>query len=324
MELPMYPIPRVVISKCLGFDHCRYNGEIIPDNFIDKLRSYVEFITVCPEVEIGLGTPRAPIRIIEEKGGRSLFQPDSGKYFTRQMLDFTDAYLSSLSEIDGFILKNRSPSCGPADVKIFQGYDRSAGAYRDSGFFGGEVVKRFGQLAVEDEGRLKNFTIREHFLTKLFTLARFRQAEETADMGSLVKFHSEHKLLLLAYNQAHYRISGRIVANHEHHKAKQVYRLYRGELLHILRRPPRYTSMINTLQHAFGWISDNLASDEKRFFLKTLENYRDERIPLSTILHLIHAWAIRFKNEYLSSQVLLNPYPQDLTEITDSGKGRNF
>jgi len=320
----MHPKPRVVISRCLGFDHCRYNGEIIPDNFIEKLRQHVEFITVCPEVEIGLGTPRAPIRIVEKNAERTLFQPETGHFFTRKMLDFTDSFLSGLTDIDGFILKNRSPSCGPADVKIFQGFDRSASSYRGSGFFGGQVTNRFAQLAIEDEGRLKNFTIREHFLTKLFTLARFRLAKKEKDMAALIDFHSRHKLLLLAYNQAHYRISGRIVANHQKQQPVKVYQQYAEELSHILKSPPRFTSMINTVQHAFGWVSENLTGEEKKFFLKSLENYRDERIPLSTLLHLINAWAIRFRNEYLLSQVLLDPYPQHLAEITDSGKGRNY
>jgi uncharacterized protein YbgA (DUF1722 family)/uncharacterized protein YbbK (DUF523 family) len=320
----MFPTPRVVISKCLGFDRCRYNGEVIPDLFIDKLRDHVEFITICPEVEIGLGTPRAPIRIVEKSGELNLFQPDSGKYFTRPMIDFTDKYLSSLADIDGFILKNRSPSCGPADVKIFHGLEKSAGAYRGSGFFGGEVVNRFSQTAIEDEGRLKNFSIREHFLIKLFTLARFRQTRQKGDMGALVKFHSEHKLLLLACNQAHYRFSGKIVANHEKRKSAEVYHLYHQELVHILKTNPRYTAMINTLQHAFGWISNALSKEERQFFLNSLEEFRDERIPLSTVLHLIHAWAIRFQNDYLSAQVLLNPFPRQLAGITDSGKGRNY
>jgi uncharacterized protein YbgA (DUF1722 family)/uncharacterized protein YbbK (DUF523 family) len=320
----MFPKPRIVISKCLGFDRCRYNGEIIPDLFIEKLREHVEFVTICPEVEIGLGIPRAPIRIVEESEELNLFQPESGKYFTGQMEKFTDKYLSSLTDIDGFILKNRSPSCGPADVKIFYGFEKSAGAYRGSGLFGGEVVRRFSQVAIEDEGRLKNFTIRDHFLIKLYTLTRFRLAQKRADMGALVKFHSEHKLLLLAYNQAHYRLCGKIVANHEKRKSSDVYQLYYQELVHILKSNPRYTAMINTLQHAFGWISKNLSKEEKQFFIRSLEEYRDERIPLSTLLHLIHAWAIRFKNDYLLAQVLLNPYPRELTEITDSGKGRNY
>ena len=211
----MFPKPRIFVSKCLGFDKCRYNGQTIPDDFIDKLGEHVEFITVCPEVEIGLGTPRAPIRIVEKKGKLEIYQPETDLFFTDKMISFSRNYIASLKDIDGFILKNRSPSCGPADVKIYHGFDKSAGAYRGSGIFGGEILERFQNAAIEDEGRLKNFDIREHFLIKLYTLARFRMAKKSGKMKDLVKFQSEHKLLLLAYNQAHYRQSGKIVANHD-------------------------------------------------------------------------------------------------------------
>ena len=57
--------PRIVVSRCLGFDHCRYNGDVIKDDFVEALTPFVEYITVCPEVEIGLGVPRKPIRLIK-------------------------------------------------------------------------------------------------------------------------------------------------------------------------------------------------------------------------------------------------------------------
>ena len=176
--------------------------------------------------------------------------------------------------------------------------------------------------AIEDEGRLKNFQIREHFITKLYIIARFREIRSEPKMGALVDFHSKHKLLLLAYNQTHYRMCGRIVANHNKLKPAQVYNEYEIELAHILRKIPRFTAIINTLQHAFGWISDGLSTEEKTYFLNSIEEYRDERIPLSAVIRLIHGAAIRFNNSYLQNQVFLNPYPADLIEITDSGKGR--
>jgi uncharacterized protein YbgA (DUF1722 family)/uncharacterized protein YbbK (DUF523 family) len=319
----MHPKPRVVISKCLTFDKCRYNGEVIPDKFVDKIKPFVEFITVCPEVEIGLGTPREPIRIVHLNGKNTLYQPASEKFFTDEMESFTETYLDSLQDIDGFILKNRSPSCGPADVKIYQGLDKSAMARKGPGFFGGAVKEKFTTLAIEDEGRLKNFQIRENFITKLFTLARFRQIRSEKKMRDLVDFHSRHKLLLLAYNQTHYRNCGRIVANHQKLQVEKVFEEYEQELAYILRKMPKFTTIINTLQHAFGWISDGLSAEEKRYFLNSIEEYRDERIPLSAVIRLIHGAAIRFNNSYLQSQVFLNPYPAELIEITDSGKGRS-
>jgi uncharacterized protein YbgA (DUF1722 family)/uncharacterized protein YbbK (DUF523 family) len=320
----MFPQPRVVISKCLTFDKCRYNGEIIPDRFIDKIKPFVEFIPVCPEVEIGLGTPREPIRIVKIDGENTLYQPATEKFFINEMVSFTNDYLESLKDIDGFILKNRSPSCGPADVKIYQSLEKSAMSTRGSGIFGGSVKDRFPLAAIEDEGRLKSFQIREHFIIKLYTLARFRLVRSSNKMKDLVEFHSQHKLLLLAYNQSHYRNCGRIVANHEKLKTEQVLKKYEIELAQILRKMPRFTGIINTLQHAFGWISDGFSVDEKRYFLNSIEEYRDERIPLSAVLRLINGAAIRFKNSYLLNQIFLNPYPPELIEITDSGKGRNF
>jgi len=186
----MFPKPRIIISKCLTFDKCRYNGEVISDKFVDKIKSYVEFIPVCPEVEIGLGIPREPIRIVEVDGKNTLYQPATGKYFTDKMLSFTESYLKSLNNIDGFILKNRSPSCGPGDVKIFKGFEKSAMAIRGNGFFADEVIRQFPNAAIEDEGRLKNHQLREHFLIKLYTLARFRLIRSSTKMGDLVDFHS--------------------------------------------------------------------------------------------------------------------------------------
>ena len=62
-----FPRPRIVISRCLEFDACRYNGMLISDQFIKKMKNFCDFITVCPEVEIGLGIPRDPILFINNK-----------------------------------------------------------------------------------------------------------------------------------------------------------------------------------------------------------------------------------------------------------------
>jgi 2-thiouracil desulfurase len=53
-----FPKPTIVISKCIGFDPCRYNGGIVQDKLVARLKPYIEVISVCPEVEIGLGIPQ--------------------------------------------------------------------------------------------------------------------------------------------------------------------------------------------------------------------------------------------------------------------------
>jgi uncharacterized protein YbgA (DUF1722 family)/uncharacterized protein YbbK (DUF523 family) len=315
--------PILVVSKCLGFASCRYNGAVIPDPFVARLATMCNVHTVCPEVEIGLGIPRDPVRVIEAGGELRLYQPATEADVTDAMRSFADAYLGAAGPVDGFVLKHRSPSCGTSSVKIYQGRDSDAPTTRGAGLFGAAVMERFPNTAVEDEGRLKNFTIREHFLTRLYATARFRRVTEQREPKALVGFHAAHKLLFMGYHQELVRDLGRIVANHEHRSPDELYSLYRATLADVLAEPPHYTSMINALYHAYGGVSKKLSVSEKRLFENTVEEYRDERIPLSVLLRLIESWAVRFENDYLLSQVLLHPYPQELVEITDSGKGRS-
>jgi uncharacterized protein YbbK (DUF523 family) len=80
--------PRVVVSRCIGFEAARWDGKIIVDKFIRSLNSYVEFIPVCPEIEIGLGVPREPIRIVKRGNELRLIQPATGLDFTEKMQQF--------------------------------------------------------------------------------------------------------------------------------------------------------------------------------------------------------------------------------------------
>jgi uncharacterized protein YbgA (DUF1722 family) len=240
------------------------------------------------------------------------------------MRHFAKSFLRSLQDIDGFILKSRSPSCGIKDVKIYPAADKAVPLRKDRGFFGGTVLQHFPHLAVEDEGRLHNFRIREHFLTKLFTLANLRRVKSSNSMRDLVQFQAQNKFLLMSYNQKELRILGRIVANPQKKPLAEVITDYEAHLAAALAHPSRYLSNINVLMHALGFFSEKLSAGEKAFFLDSLERYRSEKAPLSVPLNLARAWVIRFGEEYLGQQSFFEPYPQALMKITDSGKGRNL
>ncbi len=313
-----------MVSKCLGFANCRWNGLTIQDQFVDRLGKYVEYMPVCPEVEIKLGVPRDPIRVVFANNELRLMQPATGTDHTVAMTTFCIEYLNSLADIDGFILKSRSPSCGIKEVKIYPGIEKSAALRKGSGFFGTEVMNKFPMLPVEDEGRMRNFTIREHFLRRLFTLARFREIKKTAKMKDIVQFQAENKFLLMAYNQKEFRIMGRVVANHEKRPAKDVYEEYLMHLHNALAKTPRYTSYINVMMHAMGYFSEKLNKEEKTFFMDLMERYRKGKTPLSSDLDVLMSWGVRFGEKYLIDQTFFRPYPQDLMDISDSGKGRDY
>ncbi len=315
--------PVLFVSRCLGFEACRWNGEIIRDDFVGKLSGLVDFLHDCPEMGIGLGCPRDPLRVVREGEGTELYQPATGKRFAKEMGEWSKACLAGLPPVDGFILKSRSPSCGWKDVKVYDSFKPESGAKAGAGIFGGAVLERAGGRPVEDEGRLRNFTIREHFLGAVWTLARFREVEGSGDMGALVDFQARHKLFLLLHNQKEMRVMGRIVANLERLPFKEVLSAYRAALLRALASPPKYTSLINVIQHAFGGFSESLSPAERALFVNLVEQYRDERIPASALLRLIYAWALRFGEGYLLEQILFEPYPLELVEISDSGKGRS-
>lgn len=316
--------PIVVISRCLGFERCRWNGEVINDDFVDALKPFVSFHTVCPEVEIGLGVPRDPIHIELRDGERSLVQPVTGRDVSEDMRRFCSGFLSRLETVDGFLLKARSPSCGSTDVKIHAPGGKSGAIDKGPGFFGEAVLAAYPYLPVETEGRLKNWRIREHYLTRLFTLARFRAMVREKRVRKLVDFHTSHKLLLMSYNQTALKRMGSLAANREGRAPEELARVYHEELERALARTPRLTSNINMLMHALGYFSKVLGAREKAYFLDALERYRQGRIPLSALTSVVVSWMARFEEPYLEQQVFFHPYPEELSFISDSGKGRDL
>jgi uncharacterized protein YbgA (DUF1722 family) len=128
----------------------------------------------------------------------------------------------------------------------------------------------------------------------------------------------------MAYNQKEMRLMGKIVANHDQRPVSAVLADYASHLLQAIARPARCGANINVLMHAFGYFSKNLTSDEKAFFLDSLEEYRSGKLPLSVPNNLLRAWIVRFGSDYLSRQTFFTPFPKALIEITDSGKGRTF
>ena len=307
---------------CFGFDACRYNGAMIPNNFVQKLEPFVKFVPICPEVEIGLGTPRDIIRVVEKNGEKFLLQPTTGKELSKQMYKFAERFLSSLDSVDGFILKSRSPSCGIKDAKVFRDAHGPMPIGKGPGLFAEKVLEKYPGFAIEDEERLKNYNIREHFLTKLYTLARFREVKKKNTVRALVDFHSENKFIFMSYNPRGIRALGRIAANENKLPIEDVIPKYEKHLQDALSKNPRRSSHINTLMHGIDYFSKKLTSKEKAYSLDLLESYRSAKIPLSAILTVLEDWIVKYDEEYLARQTFFEPYPRELTDISDSGKSR--
>lgn len=312
--------PKIVVSRCLGFDACRYNGQTLPDKFVESLGDFVEYRTICPEVEIGLGVPRNPIRLVLERGEMLLFQPGTGREYKKDMLDYGDKLFEELTDIDGFILKGRSPSCGIKDVKVYLGKEKAVGSMKGVGIFGEQVLQTFPGLAVEEEGRLTNYRIREHFLTKIYLLARLREVEKSGKLRELVAFQSRSKYLLMTYSPKELKILGKITANSSGQPFEEMAAQYREHLGIALAQPPKPSNIINTLMHIQGYFSEELTAKEKSFLTETYNKYKEGRVHLGVPVNILRSYAIKYEQEYLLDQYLWEPFPEELMTISDTGK----
>ena len=170
-----FPKPIVVVSKCIEFQSVRWNSEIISSDLVRRLKHCVNLIHICPEVEIGLSVPRAPLRVISFDGKLRLVQPDPEIDLTDKMVEFAESFLNSLPAVDGFILKSNSPSCALRDAKVYLNRQEPALTARGPGLFGKKVLREYPHMAVEDEKRLENPLTAKRFLKRVFTAARLRQ-----------------------------------------------------------------------------------------------------------------------------------------------------
>lgn len=236
------------------------------------------------------------------------------------MKHFSQQFLSSLQNVHGCVLKFGSPSCGTSNVKVYHPGEASGVVRKSKGLFAAAVMEHFPDLVVEDEGRLKNFKIREHFLTAIFTLACWDDVKKSSSMKALVKFHSDAKYLLMAYHQNLMRQMGKIVANHDKQAIEKVFQEYGDLLNQALRHQPRRSNYINAIQHMAGYFSLTNSAGLKIFFSEMVDMYREGRIPLSAVMLLIKSWALRDEQEYILNQFIFDPFPSVLTELSDSGR----
>jgi uncharacterized protein YbbK (DUF523 family)/uncharacterized protein YbgA (DUF1722 family) len=290
--------PQVVVSACLEFEPVRYNGQVMPSPIVRDLQPHVEYITVCPEHEIGLGVPRDPIRIVREQGKEWLLQPRTGQDVTKKMDSFTDGFLETLPPVDGFIFKSGSPTIGLHNIRVYAGADSPAVVDKTSGFFARKIMKRYHGYPMEEDDRLRNNRIRHHFLTKLFTFAAFRQATENDDLPG---FHERNRLLFAAYDpSAAAQLDGNMDAAR-----------YRDGMKHVLSRPPTTENIMRMAGQILDALAPELTSAERAFVNEQIHAYGANRLSEQGLFVLLRSILIR-QGHPLRMQTLFAPYPSDL------------
>ena len=305
---------RVGISSCLLGAAVRYDGGHKRDAYITgTLARFFEFVPVCPEVAIGLGTPRPPIRLVRVEGEiRVRGRADPSLDVTGALRAFAHSTAARLGDgISGYIFKRASPSCGMERVKVHgengMPAGRGAGAYADA------LMSAMPLLPCEEEGRLGDPDLRENFIGRVFVFDRWqRLAGAGLTPAKLVGFHTAHKFLVLAHNQAAYRRMGRLVARAGEAGLEGLAAEYARELMTALERRATRGRHANVIEHLFGFVSRHLDAADRAEMLEVIAGYRAGVLPRLVPLTLLNHHFRRYPNPYVEGQVYLDPHPKEI------------
>ena len=305
---------RIGVSSCLLGNEVRFDGGHKRNEFVaDIFGKFVEFVPVCPEVEIGLGTPRESIALHMRNGAVRLVGNKSGADFTTRMESYAERRTRALGaeELSGYILKKDSPSCGMERVRLSgeNGMPSRAGV----GMFASALMRRYPNLPVEEEGRLTDPKLRENFVERVFAYRRVQDFFASRwTQGGLIAFHTAHKLVLLAHSPNAYRELGRYVAEAKKVPRAEFRHEYETRFMSALKKlatPPRH---VNVMHHMLGYFREHLEEPARRELAELVDDYARGLVPLIVPLTLIRHYVRRFEVDYLSGQVYLNPHPKEL------------
>jgi uncharacterized protein YbgA (DUF1722 family)/uncharacterized protein YbbK (DUF523 family) len=303
---------RVGISSCLLGEEVRFDGGHKNNPYIvGTLGQYFEFTPFCPEVDIGLGTPREPIRlVVAEDGTRCVGTKTESLDVTDQLTVSADNQKSWQQDIFGYILKKDSPSCGMERVKQYRG----GGVERTGvGVFAGRLMQNFPLLPVEEEGRLGDPVLRENFIQRVFIYQRWsRLCSEGISRAALTGFHARHKLILMSHDQNRARELGRELSESSSRDLQEYAGSYISNLMAILKIKATRGNHVNVLQHIQGYLKKQLAGDDKRELSDAIEQYRLGYLPLIVPVTLLRHHFMKYPDEYIDQSYYMCPYPNEL------------
>ena len=300
---------RVGISSCLLGQNVRFDGGHKRDTFLaDIFGQHVQWIPVCPEMEIGLGVPRESLRLVDINGDIRLIA-NSGVDHTEKMRSWSDKRIEQLAKqnLCGYVFKRKSPSCGMERVNVY--HENGSPHQQGSGLFSSALMRRLSLIPVEEEGRLQDPRLRENFISRVFCYKRWIDfVKSGVTRSAIMTFHARHKFLLMAHNQEGARCLGNVAA-----RGDDYFQLFSS----VMRQTPTRRNHTNVLQHAAGYFSKNLCTGDRTELTELIDRYRHALVPLIAPITLIRHYVRRYSVSYLSEQVYLDPDPPELMLLNE-------
>ena len=302
------------ISSCLLGEPVRWDGGHKRDSlFADELACFVRFIPVCPEVESGFGVPREPCRLIGDPIAPRFISVHTGKDLTRQLLQWSRRRVKELAGegVGGFILKDRSPSCGVKQVPVYD--ERGKRVFAGAGLFARAVMVHAPLTPLGEASHLHDPLLRAGFITRVLVMERWRATvRDRRSRGALVRFHTQHELVLLAHSPRHCQYLRGLVTRDKAMPLTAIYREYGRALQEALQLKATRAKHTRCLLHAISYFKKNLSPEAKQKLLAEIAAYRQGQCPRRSPLALINHDARLFEQPYLAEQHYLRPHPLEL------------
>jgi uncharacterized protein YbgA (DUF1722 family)/uncharacterized protein YbbK (DUF523 family) len=310
----MNKIP-IGISSCLLGQQVRFDGGHKRDSYITgTLSKYFEFYPFCPEVGIGLGTPRPALRLVKmDDTFRCIGTKGSGIDVSDQLREYAGQQKDRLANLCGYILKKDSPSCGMERVKV---YSNDMPHRIGVGIYAQAVIRNNPLLPVEEEGRLGDPALRENFIQRVYVLHRWRELmEQGLNPSNLTRFHARHKLIIMSHDN--YIDLGRLLASTTKLNMVEVANSYIVQLMAVLKKRATRKSHVNVLQHIMGYLKKDLDSSDKFELCEMIERYRNGEVPLIVPITLLKHHFRKYPDPYIEDSYYMSPYPVELRLINE-------
>ena len=307
--------PKIAISACLLGAEVRFNGGHKESRLCSQaLSEHFDFVPLCPEVAIGLGIPRQPIRLIGDPAQpQAVGSVDSSLDVTRPLHDYGVAMAAAHTDICGYIFMQKSPSCGLERVKVYQDGGRPA-ELRGRGIYAQAFCAAHPDLPVEEEGRLNDPVLRENFLTRVYAYSAWQQLlEDGITRRSLTEFHARYKYQLMAHHPEQYKTLGNMLGNLGKNDPREIAPQYFSELMKALKKCATRRTHTNVLQHISGYLKQSISPEDKQEVQYLIGQYLHGIVPLIVPLTLLKHHFRLHPDPYISRQVYLQPHPENLS-----------
>jgi len=309
--------PKVGISSCLMGEAVRFNGGHQRDNFVmNVLSKHVELVPVCPEVEAGMGVPRPAIRMVRQEGSVGLVESGTGIDHASVMHKTLDSISERMKtyDLDGFLLKRGSPTCGISGVKVYANSERKSQVVaRGAGLFADRLSNDFETLALSEEGWLNDAMLRQQFLHRIFTARRLKVLRADPTIKDLQREYASHKLLYMAHHPGAQKDLGRGVAKLSGTLSQEQLSHHMDQAQHVLGHRLTRGRHVNVLHHILGYVSKKLSTPCRKHTLESIDAYnRGQTSLLAPLALLKHQVLDKGAHPWLTQQVYFDPYPAAL------------